>query len=299
MLGLGAGDLRGDVALVAPVRADGAVLCQDGIAKTAEPSSFKDRGAEVLLAACALRGVNRVVADSSGNAGVAIARAAARRGIAAHVVVPRSTPSAKLDAMRAHHAEVEIVAGDREAAHQRAVELARRTAYASHIFQPFFHAGVASLAWDLALALGDRIPSHLYLPVGNGSLLLGMLLGWQTLTRHGLAPPPIIHAVQLRGYSTLAPNSEPDSSGSSIPGPPRAAGIAIAHPPRLADLEAAVASHGDNVTVVSNDDIASAEEELGQLGIRCDATGAAAFAGWKREGVVGSGEAAILVTSKR
>lgn len=298
MLGLASTDLRSDVAAAAPLPFEGGYLCQDGIVGTSEPSSFKERGAEVLLAACALRGVESVVADSSGNAGVAVARAAERRGIQAHVVVPESTPGAKLEAMRAHHAEVEIVAGDREAAHERARSLARQTVYASHIFQPFFHAGVASLSWELALALDDRLPRELYVPVGNGSLLLGMILGWRTLTDTRLAGSPILHAVQLSGYATLASNDRSQAASGAGAEPPRAAGVAIVHPPRLPDIKAAVTAHEGDVTVVDDAEIVSAREDLERLGIRCDPTGAVAYTGWRKGKVAGDGEALVLVTSR-
>ncbi|HKI85137.1 MAG TPA: pyridoxal-phosphate dependent enzyme [Thermoanaerobaculia bacterium] len=299
MFGLGRSELRSDIAIEPLVTVREGCLCQDGITASAEPSSFKDRGAEVLMAACMLRGVDRVVADSSGNAGVAVARAAALRRIKAHVVVPEATPTAKLDAMLAHGAEVEVVAGDREAAHQRALELARSTVYASHIFQPFFHAGVASLAWELALVLGDRLPHHLFLPVGNGSLLLGMLLGWRTLIASALAPEPVIHAVQLQGYATLALEGSAGPATNRGSKAPRAAGIAITKPPRMRDIETAMREHHGDVTIVHDDDIRIAEDELEELGMRCDATGAAAYAGWKRHKEGRQIRFLALVTSKR
>ncbi len=52
--------------------------------------SFKDRGAAVLIARARELGIARVIADSSGNAGTAIAAYAARAGIACDVYVPAS-----------------------------------------------------------------------------------------------------------------------------------------------------------------------------------------------------------------
>ena len=55
--------------------------------------SFKDRGAAVMISGAADRGVRRVVADSSGNAGRRWRRTPARAGMAAEVFVPEATPA--------------------------------------------------------------------------------------------------------------------------------------------------------------------------------------------------------------
>lgn len=77
--------------------------------------SFKDRGA-VMLAELARRlSPERVVADSSGNAGTAVAAYCARAGLACTVYVPEGTSPKKTEQIRAHGARLEIVPGDREA----------------------------------------------------------------------------------------------------------------------------------------------------------------------------------------
>ncbi|MBT2469241.1 pyridoxal-phosphate dependent enzyme [Streptomyces sp. ISL-66] len=78
--------------------------------------SFKDRGA-VMLAELARRlGPERVVADSSGNAGTAFAAYCARAGLRCEVFVPEGTSPKKTEQMRAHGAAVRVVPGGREAA---------------------------------------------------------------------------------------------------------------------------------------------------------------------------------------
>jgi len=53
--------------------------------------SFKDRGAVVLIAMAKKLGIDRVVADSSGNAGTAIAAYVVRAGIQCDICVPESS----------------------------------------------------------------------------------------------------------------------------------------------------------------------------------------------------------------
>lgn len=53
--------------------------------------SFKDRGAAVLIAHAKSIGVERVVQDSSGNAGNSVAAYCGRAGIACDIFVPEGT----------------------------------------------------------------------------------------------------------------------------------------------------------------------------------------------------------------
>src|SRR4030043_2017348 len=58
--------------------------------------SYKDRGATVLIRKMREWGVKKVVADSSGNAGSAIAAYCAKTGIECEIYVPHTTSSGKL-----------------------------------------------------------------------------------------------------------------------------------------------------------------------------------------------------------
>ena len=57
--------------------------------------SFKDRGAAVLIAHCKAIGVDRVVQDSSGNAGNAVAAYCAKAGIGCEIFCPRGNQPQK------------------------------------------------------------------------------------------------------------------------------------------------------------------------------------------------------------
>jgi threonine synthase len=251
-------------------------ICQQG---SAPAGSYKERGAEVMAAAADRRGVREMFLDSSGNAGIAVARAAAARGIRCTVLVPAATPAIKVERIRAAGAVVELVPGDRDATHAAAQQWRRRLPYAAPFFQPSFLAGTATLAWEIAEEIGLPLPGHWLLPAGNGPLLLGLTLGLAALARAGvIGSLPALHAVQLEGYAALSP----DGPGQARPGAPTAAGIAIGHPPRRADMQRSVAASGGDVTRVSEDEIAAARRELADHGWIADPTGAAAFAGYRR-----------------
>ncbi len=257
--------------------------------------SFKERGAEVLAAACRRRGLREVFLDSSGNAGLAVAQATRDRGIACRVLVPETTPADKIARIEAAGARVEVVPGDRAATARAARALVGRQPYASHVVQPFFQAGVATLAWDLAAALGGAGIERLLLPVGNGSLLLGLALGFDRLRAAGrLSRPPAFHAVQLSGYASLAPGGPGNRSAA----PPRAAGIAVERPPRREEMAAAVTAGGGDVTVVDEEEIAAARTELAVAGYPTDPTGATAWAGLAKRPELRRKGTVVILTSR-
>ena len=168
----------------------------EGIAPT---GSFKDRGAATLVGFLAAHGVERAVADSSGNAGAAIAAHCARAGIALELYVPATAAPSKLVQARAHGAEVVRIDGPRQAAADAAAEaVARGAVYASHAWSPYFLAGTAACADELIADLGAA-PDALVLPVGSGTLLLGI---WPRL--RALPRPPRIYAVQSAACAPLA-----------------------------------------------------------------------------------------------
>ncbi|MGW8887762.1 pyridoxal-phosphate dependent enzyme [Streptomyces sp. NPDC055749] len=150
--------------------------------------SFKDRGA-VMLAELARRlNPERVVADSSGNAGTAVAAYCARAGLPCTVYVPEGTYTKKTEQIRAHGARLEIVPGDREATARaaRAAASGPGTFYASHVFDPYFLHRTKTYVYELWEDLGGILPDAIAVPVGNGTLLLGAALATAELHAQGL-----------------------------------------------------------------------------------------------------------------
>jgi threonine synthase len=228
--------------------------------------SFKDRGAAVMLSVAAGLGVERVLVDSSGNAGRAVAAYAARAGMAAEVHVPETTPPDKVAAMQAHGARV-VVAGDRAAAAAAARAAVEDTGawYASHVYRPEFVHGVKTLAFELVEQLGG-LPGTVVAPAGNGTLVQGLWLGFREV---GAGLPRIV-AVQAERCAPLA--------GLVPSGPTAASGIAIAAPPRRREVRAAVLATGGSVVTVAEEALDPARADLARRGLAVEPTAAAAWA---------------------
>ncbi|WP_128379628.1 pyridoxal-phosphate dependent enzyme [Streptomyces cavernae] len=272
--------------------------------------SFKDRGA-VLLVELALRLLpaqtppgerdqvrGRVVADSSGNAGAALAAYCARAQLPCTVYVPDGTSPKKLEQIAAYGARLEVVPGDREAAARAAREAADAggTFYASHVFNPYFLHGTKTYVHELWEDLGGRLPEVLVLPVGNGTLLLGAALAVAELHAAGLIDRrPALYAVQSAAVAPLASawrEGADDLIGRVPAAPTLAEGIAVPHPPRARQILRAVRDSGGCFRTVTEDQIADAQRDLASRGLYVESTGVVSWAA-VRDGALGDRTAVV------
>jgi threonine synthase len=245
--------------------------------------SFKDRGAVLLAALASHLRVTALAADSSGNAGSAIAAYAARLSIACDVYVPAATSAGKLAQLHAYGAAVHRVEGNREDTAAAAAQAADQPGifYASHVYNPVFLHGTKTYVFELWEQLGGRLPATLVLPVGNGTLVLGCHLGARELLDQGLIDRlPAIIAVQA---DACAPLARAMSAGRAQPaeistGPTIAEGIAIARPARGAQILAAVAETGGSIVTVTDDQVGAARADLARSGLYVEPTSAVCWA---------------------
>ncbi len=240
------------------------------VAEFALPTgSFKDRGAAAVVADAAARGARRVALDSSGNAGLAVAAAARRAGLEAVVRVGPGISPAKEALIAATGARIEKFA-DRAAA-VRACADDSDSYDASHVRNPLFRRGVATLA--RAWAAKEAIPERVVLPLGNGSLLLGLWEGLRAMRREGTLPRlPRLLAAQAEHCAPIARPSAP-GDGRTI-----ADGCAVLDPPLAAAIAEAIAESGGEAVVVSEEEIEAAWRRAWRDGFPIEPTSALAFA---------------------
>jgi len=267
-----------------PVAFDGRVLLikQEQLFPT---GSYKDRGAAVLMTHLRELGVERVVEDSSGNAGCAVAAYAARAGIACDIYVPADTSPAKTAQIEAYGATLHLVPGTREETARAALEAAATCVYASHVYSPWFLQGTKTFAYEVAEQLGWAAPDTLVLPAGNGTLLLGAYLGFTELARAGIVSHmPRIIAVQTAACAPLAGAfaeglDEPIEIHASRT---VAEGIAIATPARGSQVLTAVRATDGSFVAVSEQEIVASLRDCCRGGWFIEPTSAAVIAGTRR-----------------
>ena len=262
----------------------------------APTGSFKDRGAAILIGAARQFGVREFVEDSSGNAGAALAAYGSSVGMRAHIFLPADAPPAKLAKIErwgvAHPVE-----GPRFAATDAAQRFAaeRGLPFLSHNLSPYFAEGMKAVAWELIERL-DAPPDHIVLPVGNGSLLLGLQRGFDELLAIGrLDRLPRLHAAQSESVEPLvaAVNGRATRPAMATV----ADGIAVASPPRLDEMVAAIRSSGGTATAVPEAAILDAQRELAQHDLACEPTSAVPLVALKQlreRGVIADAERVVL-----
>lgn len=251
--------------------------------------SFKDRGASVVMTQMAASGVDRAVEDSSGNAGQAMAAYASRAGIAVEVLVPDDAPAPKLAAIEACGGRLVRVSGGRAAASAAALQRAEAgLPYASHVWNPFFLEGTKTFAFEIWEQTDRRIPPRIFLPVGNGSLLIGAFDGFASLREHGLCDRvPRLVGVQAE---VCAPLVTPREGRERAPLGERslADGIRIIAPPRARRAAEAVERTGGEFLSVPEAAIEETWRALARSGLHVEPTAAVALAGaldWARSDV--------------
>jgi threonine synthase len=246
--------------------------------------SFKDRGASVLVTGLKAWGVEEVAEDSSGNAGVALSAYAKAAGIKCKIFVPQGASPGKVAALNRFGAEV-VFCSTRQEAAERVMDAVRSgTYYASHTWHPLYLQGTKTVAYELAEQFSWKIDDRwsVFIPVGNGDLLLGIHLGFQEL----LAPHIVKGMPRLIGVQALA-CAPIFAAAHNLTLPLNrtvAEGVAVTNPPRLRQIISAVRETGGDIVAVSEPAILNAVDELASFGIWVEPTGAIAWAAWNQLG---------------
>ncbi|WP_368655089.1 threonine synthase [Ornithinibacillus sp. 4-3] len=246
--------------------------------------SFKDRGAAVLVTMAKQLGVKKMIADSSGNAGTAIAAYSARAGINCDVYVSADTSPKKLAQIKAHGAQVKAIKGTREdvaAAAQTAVEK-EKVFYASHVYNPYFYEGTKTYAFEIFEQL-KKAPHTLIVPVGNGTLVLGVYYGFKELLEaKKIDRMPKIVAIQAENCAPLAKafNNQELVANPVINEGTLAEGIAIAAPARSKQILEAIRETDGMIITIGEEEISEAREQLAAKGFYVEITSAINYAGY-------------------
>lgn len=247
--------------------------------------SYKDRGASVLISQVKALGIKRVVEDSSGNAGAAIAAYCANAGIECDIFVPETTSEGKLAQISLYGAHLHKIPGSREDTAAAVMLAADKNYYSSHSWNPFFFHGTKTFAFEVCEQLDWRAPDTVILPVGNGTLLLGAWIGFNELKRAKvIAKIPTLIGVQSANcaplYHAFKENLQevPTITGEKT----LAEGIAIASPIRGKQILDAVRNSNGHFITVTEEEIKEALLEMCGKGYYIEPTSASTIAGIKK-----------------
>lgn len=162
--------------------------------------AFKARGACNAVMSLAPDVAQRgVVTHSSGNHGAALAYAAARRGIVAHVVMPDNAPRIKVANVEGFGAQVHFCAPTLAAREATCAELVQRTG--ARLVHPYDDPDVIAGQGTATLELLAEYPDldAVIAPVGGGGLLSGT-----AIAAHGVRPGITVLGAEPAGADDAA-----------------------------------------------------------------------------------------------
>ena len=137
--------------------------------------SFKVRGAYYKISQLsAEERAKGVIACSAGNHAQGVALAATRMGIKSVVCMPDGAPIMKVESTKRLGAEVELVKGTYDDAHDRAVELQEQTGMT--FIHPYDDELVIAGQGTIGLEILDQLPDvdAVIVPIGGGGLISGV-----------------------------------------------------------------------------------------------------------------------------
>lgn len=137
--------------------------------------SFKLRGAFNKIAQLDPESLNKgVVASSAGNHAQGVAYAAKTAGSKATIVMPTATPLIKVNATKAHGAEVVLYGDCYDEAYEKACEIQKEMGYT--FIHPFNDHDVIAGQGTIGLEILEELPDadYVLVPVGGGGLIAGV-----------------------------------------------------------------------------------------------------------------------------
>ncbi len=163
--------------------------------------SFKDRGSSVEVGKALDHGAEKAIVASTGNMGASISAYTAKAGLETTILVPEKVSKIKLEQMKRHGSEIQLVKGDYSAVAEKAWEMKDKGFYlmGDYVYRG---EGEKTVGHEIIEQIdADKV----VMPVGNGTLMHGVHKGIGEFNMLGLSgKKPEMIGVQARGCSTVS-----------------------------------------------------------------------------------------------
>lgn len=214
--------------------------------------SFKLRGAYYKISQLSPEEKKKgVIACSAGNHAQGVALAAAHNGIDSLICIPATAPISKVEATKSYGAQVCLVPGVYDDAHEKAVKLQKESGRT--FIHPFDDPDVIAGQGTIGLEILDQLPDvdAVIVPVGGGGLISGV-----AFTIKSLRPGCKVYGVQAAGAPSMEKSLADGKPEELAEVHTFADGIAVKCP---GDLTYELCSkYVDGVVTVTEDEIAAA-----------------------------------------
>ncbi len=214
--------------------------------------SFKLRGAGNKIAALCERGeVKSVVAASAGNHAQGVAYASHMKGIPATIVMPKSTPIAKVQATEGYGARVVLCGECYDDAYDRAMQICQEEG--ATFLHPFDDYEVMAGQGTVGLEILKQLPTvdTVVVPVGGGGLLAGVAACIKQVN-----PRVRVVGVQAAGANAVYKSFQEHRHVQTERVSTIADGIAVKNPGESTVVE--IMKYADDVVTVSDNEISAA-----------------------------------------
>lgn len=212
--------------------------------------SFKVRGAyNKIMKRYEEGGLQAVVASSAGNHAQGVAFAASRIGVPATIVMPRSTPIAKVSATKGYGAKVVLHGAIYDEAYAKACEIVEQEG--AEFIHPFDDEDVIAGQGTIALEILSDLPfvDMVLVPAGGGGLVSGIAACIKQIN-----PRIQVVGVQAEGADAIVSSFGKDTVQSSASVHTIADGIAVKTPGSV--TMGYINQYVDQMVTVSDEEIA-------------------------------------------
>ena len=246
--------------------------------------SLKDRASYLVSAFAQKHQIEKIVVASTGNAASSMAGVAASAGQQAIIFMPSTAPKAKLVQCLQYGATVVPIQGDYDAAFDLSMKFSERTGDLNRNtgYNPLTIEGKKTVSFEIVAQVGGEGIDYVFLPVGDGVVLSGVIKGFLDLKYIGaINKIPTIVGVQAKGSSFIHSafyenkfdlNYKADTVADSI-----SVNVARNGYTAVADLKKV---RGE-IVLVEDKEILDAQKYLSRMsGIFCEPSSAASFAGF-------------------
>lgn len=247
--------------------------------------SFKDRASHLVSAFAKEKGIKRIVAASTGNAGSSLAGICASQNQEAIIFVPAKAPKAKLTQIVMYGAVIIPVDGTYDSAFDLSIEATRKFGWYNRntAYNPFTIEGKKTVSYELFSDLKQTAPDLVFVPVGDGVIISGVFKGFEDLLKLGIIEKmPVIIAVQSEGSKNIYHNMNKEQF-TSVPSNTIADSISVDIPRNFYMAKKFLIDYNGACITVSDDEIMNASVILSKnTGIFSEPAAATSFAGMQK-----------------
>lgn len=174
-------------------------------------NSLKDRASILVVADAVLRGENTIATASTGNAASSLAGVCAFSGCESIIFVPSSAPVAKMVQTAKYGALIVPIDGTYDDAFDSCNEFCEFTGACNRntAYNPMTTEGKKTVAIEIVRDLDFKAPDVVFVPVGDGSIVSGVVKGFKDLLRFRMIKKmPQVIAVQSEGSDAISRSFE-------------------------------------------------------------------------------------------